>query len=141
MSAGKTESGTWAVRLAAAALLWLWAVGAAAETPQVFAKRLSRIQGVSALANLREDQSLGSITISVLPELLTDRAKVKPLLGEIGKFAVAGQYRATVVTPTQMDNDFIRGMLNAAGVIHVTPKVMADIVGIKTTRIFLIPKQ
>jgi hypothetical protein len=121
--------------------MWLWAVGAAAETPLEFAKRLSRIQGVSAVVNLREDRTLGSITISVLPEILADRAKVEPLLGEIGKFAVAGQYRATVVTPTQMDNDFIRGMLNAAGVRHVTPKVVADIVSIKTTRIFLIPRQ
>jgi hypothetical protein len=141
MSAGKTESGTWAVRLAAVALLWLWAVGAAAETPDEFAKRLSKMQGVSAVANLREDRTLGSITISVLPELLADRAKVEPLLGEIGRFAVAGQYRATVVTPTQRDNDLIRGMLNAAGVHHVTPKVMADIGSIKTTRIFLIPRQ
>ncbi|HWS12697.1 MAG TPA: hypothetical protein VN279_07870 [Rhodocyclaceae bacterium] len=140
MNAGATwgARGRW---VALTALFWSLASGAAAETPQEFAKRLSKTQGVSAVANLREDQTLGSIAIGLLPELLADRAKVEPLLGEIGSYAAAGQYRATVVTPTQADNDFVSGKLRATGVAQITPKVMADFVSIKTSRIFLIPKK
>lgn len=139
MNAGATwgARGRW---VALTALFWSLATGAAAaETPQEFAKRLSKTQGVSAVANLREDQTLGSIAIGLLPELLADRAKAEPLLGEIGGYAAAGHYRATVVTPTQADNDFVSGKLKAAGVAQITPKVMADFVSIKTSRVFLIP--
>jgi hypothetical protein len=125
--------------LAAAAVVGMMAMPAGAETPDVFAQRIGKTQGVSAVVNLREDKRLGAIAIAVLPQLLADRAAVEPALREIGKFAAGGGFRATVVTPTQADSDFVVATLKATGVTRISTRVMADMVSIKTSRIFLSP--
>jgi hypothetical protein len=125
--------------LAAAALAGIMAIPASAESPEAFAERVGKTQGVSAVVNLREDKSLGAIAIAILPELLANKAAAEPALREIGRFAAAGGFRATVVTPTQADNDFVAATLKGSGVARISTQVMADMVSIKTSRIFLSP--
>ena len=130
----------WALCLLMAAVLASSLAGQArAESPQEFAQQLSKTKGVSAVVNLREGGSLGAIAIALSPQLVGDRPALEALLAQIGQFAVAQRLRATVVTPNQADNNFVVEKIKGAGVAHVIPRIMAEDVSIKTSRIFLSP--
>jgi hypothetical protein len=114
-------------------------VMAAGESAEAFAGRIAKKPGSAAVVNLREDKSLGAITISLAPEVLADRASLQDLLAEIARFARDNELRATVVTPTKADNEFVVETLKSHGVARIKTQVMAEMVSIKTTRIFLSP--
>ena len=129
-----------AAMLAAVVIAGLSAAPVRAESPEAFAKRMGVIKGLSAVVNLREDQRLGGIAFALLPELLAQRGAAAAAVGEIGRFAAANGFRVTVVTPNQPDNDFVVAALKDAGATRITTRVMADMVSIKTSRIFLLPE-
>lgn len=116
------------------------AFGARAEAPDEFAQRVNKLGGgVAAVVNIRDDKSLGSIAIALPEKLVGDRPALDPVLAEVGKFAAAEKMRATVVAPTQADADHMIQAIKAAGVAQVTSRVMAEMVGNKTSRVFLSP--
>jgi hypothetical protein len=115
------------------------AVASGADSPEEFVRRIGKTKGASAVVNLRQDNSLGSIAIALTPQLVADRTSLEPLLAQMGEFAAGRQFRATVVTPNAADGEFLATKLKAAGVGRIKTQPMADFVSIKTTRIFLSP--
>lgn len=125
--------------VALAAVLSTSAAAIHAESPDAFATRVSKVPGSAAVVNLREDKSFGAITLSLAPQLVADRAALQPLLADIAKFAREHELRATVVTPNKADSEFVVEALKTQGVARIKTQPMAEMVSIKTTRIFLSP--
>lgn len=111
----------------------------AAESPQEFAARIEKGGSVQPTVNLRNDGSLGSVSIGVQPALVANRPALEPVLAEIGKYAAAAHFKIDVLSPKKEDVEFIAGRLSAAGVKKVATRVMAAGVSIQVTRIFLTP--
>lgn len=120
--------------------LTVLALPAGAETPEEFAKRIEKGKSVHPVVNRRDDGSFGSVSIGVHPEVVADRGKLDPLLGQVAKFAAASRLKADVLTPQAADAEHMAQKLRADGVAGVGTKVMAPTVSIKTTRIFLTPQ-
>jgi hypothetical protein len=110
-----------------------------AESPQDFAKRIEQTKAVQPVVNERDDGSFGSLSIGIQPGFVEDRAKLDPLLAQIGKFAAEGKLKADVLAPTQADAEYLAGKLKEAGVVRVATRVMAPTVSVKVTRVFLTP--
>lgn len=115
------------------------AVAAGGDSPEDFARKIAKTKGASAVVNLREDKSLGAIAVALDPALVAERERLEPVLAEIGQFAAARQFGATVVTPKAADAVFVVGKLKAAGIERVKTQPMAASVSIKTSRIFIVP--
>lgn len=114
---------------------------AQAESPDEFVGRVKKAgEGLSAVVNLREDKSLGSIAVGIPPKLMADRAKAGDLLAELGKYGAANKFSAYVLAPSQDDLDYAVSRIKEAGVGTVTTRLMAEMVSIKTTRVFLTPQ-
>lgn len=121
--------------------LALLCANARAETPQEFANRMKGQSGLQLTVNMRENGSFGSISIRLPPKLVADKSELDPVLAEIGKFAAAMKLQADVLTPSQADSAYVADKLKLAGIGRVVPKVMAEGVSNKTSRIFLLPEQ
>lgn len=119
------------------ALLALVSALAGAETPEQFADRMQPVPGVQTVLNQRNDGSFGSLSIGIQPDIVQNRAALEPVLADIGKFAAASGMKASVLSPSQPDVEFIAAKLTEAGVKNVATRVMASGVSIQVTRVFL----